>query len=238
MSLGLRGRALAALLALSAGFLAAISAHTLTFSVTTAGSEVVVESNGHVFRGDLGGTGPLEVRYYPQERFSTVQVLVEDHGVLRNGLAILARMGRRLPPEPRVFRQPAGETRRYVLFDPFRGALTVHRGLPELRLEVNLPDDSIESWQAGKKTRAVKMGPPWVRFTLAPLAAAFFLAGLLVAAAALLFGPGPREGPVPVASPAFLAGWRRPRSSSSPERSSRRRFFSAPSTRCLASATR
>ena len=139
-----------------------------------------------------------------------MQILVEDHGFLRNGLAILARMGRRLPPEPRVFRQPAGETRRYVLFDPFRGALTVHRGLPELRLEVNVPDDSLESWQEGKKTQAVKMGPPWLRLTLAPLLAAFFLAGLLVAAAALLFGPGPREGPVPDAPPASLAGWRAP----------------------------
>lgn len=210
MSLGLRGRALAALLVLSAGFLAAISAHTLAFSVATAGTEVVVESNGHVFRGDLGGTGGLDVRYYPQERFSTVQVLVEDRGFLRNGLAILARMGRHLPSEPRVFRQTAGETRRYVLFDPFRGALTVHRGIPELRLEVNVPDDSVESWQEGKKTQAVKMAPAWLRLTFAPLAAAVLLAGLLVAGAAFLFGPGPREVPAPDTPPDALAGWRAP----------------------------
>lgn len=210
MRLGLRGRTLAALVVLFAGFVAAISADTLAFSVTTAGTEVVVETNGHVFRGDLGGAAGLEVRYYPQERFSTVQLLVEDHGFLRNGLAILARMGRHLAPEPPVYRQAAGETRRYVLFDPFRGALTVHRAEPELRLEVNVPDDAVESWQAGSKTQQVKLAPPWLRLAFAPLAAAAFLAGLLVAAAALLFGPPSPETSTPDAPPAALAIWRAP----------------------------
>lgn len=207
MSLGVRGRVFGAICVLFGGFLAALSAHTLSFAVRTEGSDVVVESGGHVFRGELGGTAPLEVRYYPQERHSTEQVFVEDRGFLRNGLAILSRLGRRRPKEPPVVRQEAGVTRRYVLFDPFRGAVTVHRGTPELRIEVNVPDDAMESWQAGKKTHQVKMQPPRLRLTFAPLAAAVLLAGLLVLGALLLGGGRTGETPAPAAPP---GGWRAP----------------------------
>lgn len=209
MGPGVRARVLGAVLALFAGFLAALSATTLAFAVRTEGTDVVVETGGHVFRGNLGGAAPLEVRYYPQERFSTAQVFVEDRGLFRNGLAILARLGRRQANEPPVFRQDAGVTRRYVLFDPFRGALTVHRGAPELRLEVNVPDDALESWQGGTKTQQAKMQPPRVRLTLAPLAAAALLAALLVSLALLLRGARP-EAPSPPAPAAAREGWRTP----------------------------
>ena len=208
MNLGRRARLVVAVFALLAGLLVSLGAHTVVFTIRTNGSEVVVESRGHVFRADLGNEAPLDVRYDPQERFSTEQVFRESQGLLLDGLAILGHTGRNRPAEPAVFRQDAGETRRYVLFDPFRGALTVHRGAPELRLEVNVPDDAIESWQAGNKTQAVKMNPPWLRLAAAPLLAAGCLAGLLACLAALLPGPRPAEGAAGRLAPAavFVAG--------------------------------
>ncbi|HEX7579064.1 MAG TPA: hypothetical protein VF580_03625 [Thermoanaerobaculia bacterium] len=196
MSLGRCGRILLAVFALALGLLLALSKDTLTFTVRTEGSRVVIETGAHRFEGDLSEAGVVDVRYYPQTRFSTGQFLFLDRGFVRNGLAILAQIGRRPPLEPRVFLQQAGTEVRYVLFNPFRGAFTVHRGQPELRIDVNVPDDSLESWQGGQKTRAVKLRPPWLTLTLAPLAAAAFLAGLLVALACLM-GAGGGTGASP-----------------------------------------
>jgi hypothetical protein len=193
MSLGRRGRILLAVFALALGLLLALSRDTLTFKVRTEGSRVVIETGAHRFEGDLSEADVVDVRYYPQTRFSTGQFLFLDRGFVRNGLAIFAQIGRRPPLEPRAFLQQAGTEVRYVLFNPFRGAFTVHRGQPELRLEVNVPDDALESWQGGRKTQQVKLHPPWLKLTLAPLAAAASLAGLLVALACLM-GAGAGAG--------------------------------------------
>ena len=205
MSLGRRGRILLAVFALAMGLLLALSTDTLTLTVKTEGSRVVIETGAHRFEGDLSEAADVSVRYYPQTRFSTGQFLFVDRGFVRNGLAILGQLGRRPLPEPPVFLQKAGAEVRYVLFNPFRGAFTVHRGQPELRLDVNVPDDAMESWQGGQKTRQVKLHPPWLKLTLAPLAAAAFLAGLLVALACLPEaggGAGASRGAGTAAAPA------------------------------------
>ena len=188
MSLGRRGRILLAVFALAMGLLLALSTDTLTLTVRTEGSRVVIETGAHRFEGDLSEAGVVDVRYYPQTRFSTGQFLFPDRGFVRNGLAILGELGRRPPSEPPVYLQNAGAEARYVLFNPFRGAFTVHRGQPELRLDVNVPDDALECWQGGQKNQQVKLHPPWLKLTLAPLAAAVCLAGLFVALALLAGG--------------------------------------------------
>ncbi len=208
MSLGRRGRLLLGACALFAALLLALDLDTIAVTVRSEGKDVVVETCGHVFRGALREDAPLDVRYYPQDRFSTPQVFVPDRGFVRNGLAILSKMGRKRPDEPPVFRQEPGATRRYVLFDPFRGAVTVHRAAPELRIEVNVPDDAMESWQGGAKTQQVKLAPPWLRLTFAPLLASACLAGLLAALAALLAGaPAPGGGPGGAAPRPRLERW-------------------------------
>ena len=192
---GRRGRLLLSLVLLVAGFLVSLAEHSLTYTVKTDGLAVVVETTSHRFRGELGNATSLEIRYYPQDRHSTAQILVPDRGPLLNGLAILARLGRRLAPEPPVYRQEPDTVRRYVHFNPFRGGFTVHRGQPELRLEVNVPDDSMESWQEGRKTQAVKLAPPWLRLALAPVAASACLAGILAVLALLFAGEPQKAGP-------------------------------------------
>jgi len=205
MSLGRRGRCLLAVFAMALGLLLALASDSLTFTVKTEGSRVLIETGADRFEGDLSEAADVSVRYYPQTRFSTGQFLFVDRGFVRNGLAILGQLGRRPLPEPPVFLQKAGAEVRYVLFNPFRGAFTVHRGQPELRLDVNVPDDAMESWQGGQKTRQVKLHPPWLKLTLAPLAAAAFLAGLLVALACLPEaggGAGASRGAGTAAAPA------------------------------------
>ncbi|HEX7616740.1 MAG TPA: hypothetical protein VF554_15865 [Thermoanaerobaculia bacterium] len=188
MSLGRRGRILLAVFALALGLLLALSSDTLSFTVRTEGSRVVIDTGAHRFEGDLSEADVVDVRYYPQTRFSTGQFLFPDRGFVRNGIAILGQLGRRPKLEPPAFLQKAGTEVRYVLFNPFRGAFTVHRGQPELRLDVNVPDDALESWQGGRKTQQVTLHPPWLKLTVAPLAAAAFLAGFFVALALLAGG--------------------------------------------------
>jgi hypothetical protein len=162
------------------GLLFCLDRHALRYSVWAEGSTIVVEAAGHQFRGEVPqSTAPLAVRLYPQDRYSTNQILVRDRGFLLNGLSILAQMGRRQKPDPRVFMQPAGTPARYVHFNPFRAALTVHQESHELRIEMNVPDAAMESWQYGHKLDTVKLNPPWIRLTVYPLLAALLVAGLL-----------------------------------------------------------
>lgn len=173
-------RRLAAALLLAAGFLFSLSQGALTYTVWVEGSLVHVEALGHVYTGEMpGGDAPLEVRLYPQDRHSTPQILVPDRGFPLTALSILRRLGRRWSPEPTVYQQPATAHVRYVHFNPFRAAFTVHQQSREMRLEVNVPDAAMESWQGGRKLDAEKISPPWLGLALYPLLAAFCLAALL-----------------------------------------------------------
>lgn len=200
-------RLLAALL-LAAGFLFLLSRDSLTYTVWAEGSLVHIEALGHVFTGEMpGGDAPLEVRLYPQDRHSTPQILARDRGFPLTAFSILGRLGRRWSPEPTVYRQPAGARVRYVHFNPFRAAFTVHQQSRELRLEVNVPDAAMESWQGGRKLDAEKISPPWLGLALSPYLAAFFLAALLALLATWRLTTGPAAAEPPAArrpSPRFL----------------------------------
>jgi hypothetical protein len=188
MSLGRRARVLLAFFAQSMGLVLALSCDTLSFTVRTDGPRVVIEAGAERFEGVLPEVGAVDVRYDAQTRFSTGQFLLPDRGFVRNGLSILGRLGSPTRKEPSSFQQRAGVEARYVLFNPFRGAFSIHRGQPELRLDVNVPDDSIECWQGGQKTRQLALRPPWLKLTLVPLAAAALVAGLLVTVARMTSG--------------------------------------------------
>jgi hypothetical protein len=191
-------RRLAAALLLAAGFLFFLSRDSLTYTVWAEGSTVKIEALGHVYTGELpGGDAPLEVRLYPQDRHSTPQILVPDRGFLLTGFSILRRLGRRWSPEPTVYEQPAAARVRYVHFNPFRAGFTVHQQSREMRLEVNVPDAGMESWQGGQKLDAQKISPPWLGLALCPLLTAFFLAALLA-----LLATWRGAAPLPAAAPA------------------------------------
>ncbi|MFZ5786488.1 MAG: glycosyltransferase family 39 protein, partial [Acidobacteriota bacterium] len=163
----------------------ALAATTVHYTVGVEGGRVVVDAMGHRFLGPPVDTGePLLVLFLSQGRHSTGQTLMRDRGALVNGLRALAFIAGRNHERPQEFRVPLAERWSFVHFNPFRSTLSVRVGEPELRLEVNIPDASIEAWDRGTKHDTVQLRSPWLRLTIAPLLAA------LAAAVCLLAGLG------------------------------------------------
>lgn len=178
------GRRRAAAFLLSCLLLAlALAATTVRYTVAVEDGRVRIDTLGHRFVGPPATGGePLLVLFSPQERHSTGQTLLRDRGPFVNGSLVLAFIAGKNHEQPQEFRVPLSERWSFAHFNPFRATLSVRVGEPELRLEVNIPDASIEAWDRGTKLETVTLASPWIRLTLAPLFAALAAAGCLLAA--------------------------------------------------------
>ena len=176
------------------GFLAADS---LRYTVRASGSTIDIEAFGHHVSAPAFEPGaPIKVSLRPQERYSSPELLVRDHGPVVNGLRFLAVVlvpHRCNPTTFPEFLQKDGESAKYAQFNPFRASFVVHQGTRDLRLEVNVPDGSLEVWRDGEKVSAEILNPPWLALTFALFLAALAAAVLV---GALLSTPGrPEQAP-------------------------------------------
>lgn len=160
----------------------ALGVDGVTYTVLVEDGRLVVRAFGERFEGPRidPGSEPLKIAFSPQDRRSTPQVLLRGHGPLLDGLAVIPTALSRRPVGVTELRQPRTQVRRYYHFNPFRASITVSSSQTELRLEVNVPDASVEAWQGTTKLQAVKLRPGWLRLMLAPLLAALAAAWLLV----------------------------------------------------------
>src|SRR6266404_3841773 len=170
-------------------FLAFLGADALHYTVSDSGNEIVIRVVGQDLRVEAFTPGaPISVLMRPQERYSSPQVLVQDHGVVRNGLALLRALltpRKRNPDQFREFPQASGQAASYAHLNPFRASFVVRQANRDLRLEVNVPDNSIELWRDNSKTHTIKLKTPWLPLTFFPvfaaIAAAACFASLLAA---------------------------------------------------------
>jgi hypothetical protein len=178
------GRRRAAAFLLSCLFLVlALAATTVHYTVAVEEGRVRIDALGHRFVGPpVAGGEPLLVLFSPQDRHSTGQSLLRDRGPFVDGWLALAFIAGKNHDRPQEFRVPVSERWSFAHFNPFRATVSVRVGEPELRLEVNIPDASIEAWDRGAKLETVRLDSPWIRLTLAPLLAALAAAGCLLAA--------------------------------------------------------
>ncbi len=168
----------------------ALAATTVRYTVAVEEGRVRIDTLGHRFVGPPVTSGePLLVLFSPQERHSTGQTLFRDRGPFVDGWLVLAFIAGKNHERPQEFRVPLAERWSFAHFNPFRATLSVRVGEPELRLEVNIPDASIEAWDRGTKLETVQLHSPWIRLTLAPLFAALAAAGCLLAATGVWPGP-------------------------------------------------
>ncbi|MEP0775792.1 MAG: hypothetical protein HRF46_15720, partial [Acidobacteriota bacterium] len=204
-------RAAGAALAVGAGVVAlgaALGASGIRLAVDCSGGEVTVAALGHRFEAFPHPVDDqVKVHFHPQERFSTPQVLLPHRQALLDGWAALPAALSRRPARPQEFAVPPGTRVEFLHFNPFRASFTVRGGGRELRLEINIPDSSLEAWEGSEKRGAIPLRPPFLRLTAAPLLAALAVAWVL--AVPLRWGgtalppgetlegsPGPRRGQV------------------------------------------
>lgn len=176
-------RAAGTALAVGAGVVAlgaGLGASGLRLAVDCSGGEVAVSALGHRFEAfPYPVDDQVKVHFHPQERFSTPQVLLPHRHLLLDGWAALPAALSRRPARPQEFAAPPGTRVEFLHFNPFRASFTVRGGGRELRLEINIPDASLEAWEGSEKRAAVPLHPPFLRLTVAPLLAALAVAGLL-----------------------------------------------------------
>lgn len=148
-------------------------------AIKVEAGQVHVHTFDRVLRGAASpDASAITIAYRPQERFSTGQCLYSDEGVLQNGLSAFKCLIAGAEPTPpyHVF---STHKQYYRLFNPFRGSLLIGEGSTELRLDINVPDLTIEAWQRGEKLSTAELDPPTVLEIVSPLAPAFFFAMLL-----------------------------------------------------------
>lgn len=171
---------IAALLPFSLVLVLALAKTTVQYTIGADETRICIETLGHRFLGpSVSGNDSLLIHFSPQERHSTGQTLLRDRGPWINGWRILTFLLGKNRRHPQEFHLPLSERATFVHFNPFRASLSVRAGDAELRLEVNIPDASLEVWEGIRKVQAVRPKSPWLRLTFAPLLAALAAAGCL-----------------------------------------------------------
>lgn len=174
--------------------------NAVSVSVRVEHGHAVIIGLEQEFNGPVpGNNAPLAISYRPQERYSTGQCLYPEKGPLQNGMSALhcllySRLERNVYPI-----ESHGTVQHFRIFNPFRGALLIGDGREELRLEINIPDLSVEVWKGPEKLKAVSLAAPSLLRTLTPLAAPCFVAMLV----ALVVGRS-RRSDEPLSSNSFL----------------------------------
>jgi len=201
------GRVSLLALLLLAGFLALLAADSVRYSFAVQQGRLVITALGNRIVGPvILSQAPLHLALAPQERYSTGQVLITDGNVLGNGLrfAWFVLGGASGNGSGCVLPLRAGGS--VVHFNPFRAAILVRQDGRELcRLDVNIPDASIDVWQGDTKTADVAIAPPWLRLIIAPMGAAALLAALVAVLVGLGRAVKPAAGPEQDMRP-WLAG--------------------------------
>lgn len=210
-----RARPLATAVLSFLAFLVFLGGDSLQYVVRTEGSDIVIDAFGNELRAPAFAAGsPLRVQLRPQERYASRQVLAPNRGVVRNGLVMLRALltpWTRNPDRFAEFPQTDGRSASYVHMNPFRASFVVRQADRELRLEVNVPDNSIELWRDNQKIQTISLKTPLLRLlffpVLASLAAALCLASILAAAGVRdpVSPEGGGERAPPRASPLALA---------------------------------
>lgn len=184
-------------LLLLAAFLALLASDSVRYSFEVVQGRLVITTLGKRIVGPVvANQPPLHVTLAPQERYSTGQVLTTDVGLLGNGLRFAWFLLRGVHDGGNVCVLPVQAGGSVIHFNPFRAALLVRQGGRELcRLDVNIPDASIDVWQGDTKAEDVSIAPSWLRLIVAPLGAAVVLAALVTVLVGLGRAGRPATGP-------------------------------------------
>lgn len=157
-----------------------ISSNSLNYQITTNSQKISVRILGQTINFPSEGSAePLEIFLNPQTRYSTPQYLTLNKGFLLNGCQIISLLFSRKSPWLTKYQQPADSSLNYFHFNPFRTALNINQGKFFYRLEINIPDASLEVWKENTKLERKIINPPWLKLTILPLLSSLVGAAIL-----------------------------------------------------------
>ena len=189
-------------LASAAVLLAALAGTSETYTVETRRDVPSVTAFGRTFAlPAYRGISGLVLSFGPQTRYSTPQVLVPRRSLLRDGAEALAAIVRGRQEERTEYPIGRGVSVRFRHVNPFRAAVELKPGAAvehppaggTYRLEVNVPDRSIEFWHGEQRLEIVPLPPPGPNLILFPLLASAAAAALVLSLVSL---PRPRVAAV------------------------------------------
>lgn len=115
----------------------------------------------------------------PQERFSTPQYLIPDEGFVQNSLRLIILILLRDKPTEFIYNQSTNTSKNYIHFNPFRSSLIINRNNKNYRLDMNIPDKSLEVWEENTKINSFPIRPPWLKLILSTIFSSFTMASIL-----------------------------------------------------------
>lgn len=164
-------------LALGLTFLWLLSRNSLSISVRPETSILNVSALGKTLSAPLQINGnPISIEHFPQDRFSTPQILQLRHNWFQDSLVLLGCLitGRDCAHE----RLEIGATgvSELRLFNPFHTRLHFTHEHQQVDFFVNVAESTLEIWKETQKVGEVQVDPPRVLTTFAPTFASIGLA--------------------------------------------------------------
>lgn len=151
----------------SIGYVVDLKENSIT--VNTIGEQIIIPT----ISKDI-----VKIRFYPQNRYSTNQYLIQDKGFMTNNVEVAKNLLlRKDTTEDISYQQVIPSKQRYIHFNPFRASFQMAQGKNTYRFEMNIPDSSLEVWKDNEKLTHYTTKPPWLRLILFP-----FISSLSVAA--------------------------------------------------------
>lgn len=150
----------------SIGYVVDLKENSIT--VNTIGEQIIIPT----ISKDI-----VKIRFYPQNRYSTNQYLIQDKEFMSNNVEVAKNLLLRKDPADIVYQQVVPSKQRYIHFNPFRASFQMAQGKTTYRFEMNIPDSSLEVWKDNEKLTHYTTKPPWLRLILFP-----FISSLSVAA--------------------------------------------------------
>lgn len=121
----------------------------------------------------------IAVKIYPQERFSTNQYLIQDKGFVQNSFELISLLLFRKKNSEISVKLPLRSYINFIHFNPFRSSLLISNLKSYYRLEVNIPDASLEIWNDSEKLENFSLKPPWLRLIFFPFLTSLLLSGFI-----------------------------------------------------------
>jgi len=153
--------------------------NSIDYHVSVDKNKIRVETLDHVINIQTDSSENAIINFYPQTRYTSPQYLISDNGFFRNALESYKIITVKDNPFQTGFQQSIYSKQHYIHLNPFRSSFQIMQSSNIYRLEVNIPDASLEVWKNNEKLNQYVIKPPWLKLILFPALSSLSLAALI-----------------------------------------------------------
>ena len=153
--------------------------NSVDYKITLTEKNLIIKILGHSISTPIDRQNYIKIGFNAEERFSTSQYLILDTNFFLNFSQLSKRLMSQKENNQINFIQSINSTQNYIHFNPFRASLSIKGVNLTRRLEINIPDSSLEVWDESNKLNSFIIRPPWIKLILYPWGSSLILAVIL-----------------------------------------------------------